>query len=149
MMSTLGFKETEYLLSYVSVAPLLTNIISAVFCLGCSAAFHLYSVKSKLAQDVLSRLDYGGISVLIFGSSVPIVIYGFACDGASFTKWTSFFVALTLDLACVVVTFIKKFDQSKYRPVRGIMFMLAGLATIAFFFLLHHNTTQDKIPVSA
>jgi adiponectin receptor len=109
-MESVGFKSTEYVLSYISVIPLLTNIISAVFCLGCSAAFHLYSVKSKLAQDVLSRLDYGGISVLIFGSSVPIVIYGFACDGASVLKWSSFIVALILDLACVAVTFIKKFD---------------------------------------
>ena len=67
-------------MNHISIMPLIANILSACFCLGCSAAFHLLFVQSQKILQVLSRLDYGGISVLIFGSIVPIVCYSFACQ---------------------------------------------------------------------
>jgi predicted membrane channel-forming protein YqfA (hemolysin III family) len=42
-------------------------IVTIVFCLGCSAVFHLLNVKSPEWNSVLARLDYGGISFTIFG----------------------------------------------------------------------------------
>ena len=78
-----GFQDANYILSYVSIAPLLISIASACFCLGCSAVFHLYYVQSPSLSDILSRLDYGGISVLIFGSALPIIYYSFACEPES------------------------------------------------------------------
>jgi hypothetical protein len=40
------FLDVDSILNYVSVAPLIINLAAAVFCFGCSAAFHLWSVKS-------------------------------------------------------------------------------------------------------
>ena len=54
-------------------------MFAAVFCLGCSALFHLVYVKSPKFQSIFSRLDYGGISMLILGSVIPIIYYSFAC----------------------------------------------------------------------
>jgi adiponectin receptor len=34
---------------------------------------------------------------------------------------------------CFVTTLIEKFDQPKYRPFRGIMFVCLGLSTCAIF----------------
>lgn len=74
------FKDAAYILNYVTVAPIILNTLAAVFCMGCSAIFHLGNVHSATVSAMLARLDYGGISVLIFGSSIPIITYAFACD---------------------------------------------------------------------
>lgn len=135
------------ILSYVTIAPLLVNLASAVFCLGCSATFHLYAVKSQKINNILSRLDYGGISILIFGSAVPPIIYGFACDGSFVARYTLLGCQLALCAACFIVTLIKKFDSPKYRPVRGFMFIGAGLATIAIFITNNVGDMDFKVKV--
>ena len=48
--------------------------------MSCSAIYHLAFVKNEKTQKVLARLDYGGISILIFGTSFPVLHYGVACD---------------------------------------------------------------------
>ena len=35
----------------------------------------------------------------------------------------------TMCLICFTVTLIPKFDQPKFRPMRGIMFMALGIST--------------------
>lgn len=77
-----GFKDASYILNYVSLFPIVLHTLAAMFCMGCSAAFHLYSAASENVSQVLARLDYGGISVLVFGSCFSVIQYTFACDGA-------------------------------------------------------------------
>jgi adiponectin receptor len=72
--------DTKSVLSAISVWPLACNTFAAVFCMGCSAVFHLMYVRSENTQKMLSRLDYGGISVLIFGTTIPVIIYAFPCQ---------------------------------------------------------------------
>ena len=74
------FLDANEILNYVPIWPLIMNMLSACFCMGCSAIYHLMCVKNPYFQQTLSRLDYGGISVLIFGSAFPILYYGFACE---------------------------------------------------------------------
>lgn len=133
------------MLSYVSVIPLLVNVFSAAFCLGCSAIYHLYSVKSETVKDVLIRLDYAGISVLIFGTTVPVMIYSFSCHGEFLTRWIWFGVCLALNTACFVMAMLKQMDSSKFRPVRGIMYMAAGLSSIGIFITLAVNQNENKM----
>jgi predicted membrane channel-forming protein YqfA (hemolysin III family) len=71
--------STEYL-TEVPVWPLAVHALAAVFCLGCSALYHLMHVRCENTSKILIRLDYGGITVLIFGSFVPILWYTFPCD---------------------------------------------------------------------
>lgn len=59
--------------------PVLIHLVSALFCLSCSTTFHLFSAYSSKVGDVLSRLDYAGISVLIAGSCFPPYYYMFCC----------------------------------------------------------------------
>ena len=73
------FLDADQILNEVPIWPLIINIFSACFCMGCSAIFHLLGAKNQNFQSTLSRLDYGGISILIFGSSFPIVYYSMAC----------------------------------------------------------------------
>ena len=54
-------------LTYVPRWPLLVHIFSAAFCLGCSSVYHLFMIHSEPIHELLSRLDYGGISILVMG----------------------------------------------------------------------------------
>ena len=107
-----------------------------MFCLGCSAAFHLYYVKSPKFSDFMSRLDYGGISVLIFGSAMPIMVYSFACEGEFIQRWVWVGLHATMSILCFVTTLIKQFDKPKFRPIRALMFVLAGLSIIVTFIVI-------------
>lgn len=98
---------------------------SAMICLLCSTTFHVFSNHSESMFYLFSRLDYTGISVLIMGSCVPAIYYGFYC------KYVSLIVHLTLIVilgcGCVIVSLKKTFSLPKYRAVRFGMFVLFGL----------------------
>lgn len=55
---------------------------------------------------------------------------------------------MTLDASCFIVTLMKKFDQAKFRPVRGIMYMTAGLSTAGIFITLGVSPNDNKMPIS-
>lgn len=56
------------------------HLISAALCLGLSALFHLCYVYSENVGTLLAKLDYGGITILIYGSTMPAIEYIFACN---------------------------------------------------------------------
>jgi adiponectin receptor len=60
--------------------------LGAAFCLGLSASFHTFSNHSPSVAQFWNRLDYAGISLLIAGSFVPSVYYGFWCHPAK--QWS-------------------------------------------------------------
>lgn len=51
----------------------------ATLCLGMSASFHTVSNHSPSVARFWNQLDYAGISLLITGSFIPSVYYGFYC----------------------------------------------------------------------
>ena len=52
----------------------------ATLCLGMSAAYHTISNHSPRVNKLGNQLDYVGIVLLITGSFVPSIYYGFWCD---------------------------------------------------------------------
>lgn len=54
--------------------------LGAVLCLGMSAIYHTISNHSPLVARQGNQLDYVGIVLLITGSFVPSVYYGFYCN---------------------------------------------------------------------
>ena len=69
----------ELILTYVPKWPLYVHLIAAVICMGCSAYYHLTSIVNERWKMIMSNLDYGGIAILIAGSSYPFIVYEFAC----------------------------------------------------------------------
>jgi len=57
--------------------PIYIHIVSAILCFLFSAIFHLFYTISPKFQNILSRLDYSGISILITGSCFAPNIYGY------------------------------------------------------------------------
>ena len=60
--------------------PLFIMLCAAIVCLGFSASFHLFGIMSKNIYQIMSRLDYAGITFLIAGSCFPPYFYFFYCE---------------------------------------------------------------------
>ena len=54
--------------------------VSVITCLGISAVYHLISNHSPEVARLGNQLDYIGIVILIAGSFVPSIYYGFYCE---------------------------------------------------------------------
>jgi len=66
-----------------------TFFLSAATCLGMSATYHTMSNHSDPIARFMNKLDYLGIVILIVGSFVPSVYYGFFCnERLMWTFWT-------------------------------------------------------------
>jgi adiponectin receptor len=72
--------DIDSYMNYVSKWPLFVHMASAAICLGLSAIYHLFFVYSMDAYSLLAKLDYAGITILIFGSTVPSIQYLYACN---------------------------------------------------------------------
>ncbi len=72
-------EDIDEYLNYVPKWPLFVHMISAAICLGISTVYHLFFVYSPSACTLLAKLDYIGITILIFGSAVPGISYMYAC----------------------------------------------------------------------
>jgi hypothetical protein len=64
--------------------------LGAVACLGMSATFHTISNHSHAVAKWGNQLDYAGIVLLIWGSFVPVLFYGFRRENAELMRayWT-------------------------------------------------------------
>ena len=63
--------------------------VGAAVCLSMSATFHAVSNHSPSVARMWNQFDYAGISVLIAGSFIPSVYYGFWCNPQrQWTYWT-------------------------------------------------------------
>jgi channel protein (hemolysin III family) len=117
--------------SEVAEWPILVFLGSAVMLLFASATYHLMYVVGQDWFVVLSRLDYASIALLIYGSTVPALYYGFYCE----PNWLyvySFFSALTCG-ACLVLGLSPKFRTNDWRLVRMSAFIACGLFGVVPF----------------
>ena len=76
--------------------PIVAFLMSAFACLFLSASYHLFNCHSRYLNDILLLLDYSGISILIAGSSIPPVFYGFYCDRRVGDAYLAAIIALSV-----------------------------------------------------
>lgn len=114
----------------------------AIICLGLSACYHTLSCHSHSVGRLFSKLDYCGISLLITGSFVPWLYYGFYCSLLP----KVFYLCLTifLGISSVVVSLWDKFSEPHFRPVRAGVFMAFGLSGVipGIHWLISHGFTE-------
>jgi len=127
-LSLSGLVDSPLVLTYVSRLPLFIHLSAICFCLGCSAIFHLFQIHSKKWNEILAKLDYGGISLLIMGSSIPPIWYNYSCAPVFWLR--NFFAILIISscMICFVITMMPSMNQPKYIKFRAIMFCILGLS---------------------
>jgi adiponectin receptor len=102
--------------------------MGAIVCLGFSFAFHTLSCHSEMVGKLFSKLDYCGIALLIMGSFVPWLYYGFYCHYQHKVVYLS--VVIVLGIFSIVASLWDKFSQPSLRPVRASVFMAFGLSGV-------------------
>jgi len=102
--------------------------LGAVMCLGLSSAFHTFHCHSEFVGKLFSKLDYCGIALLIMGSFVPWLYYGFYCDFQPKVIYLS--VVVVLGITSIIVSMWDRFGEPKFRPLRAGIFMGFGLSGI-------------------
>ncbi|KAK6110698.1 hemolysin-III related family protein [Brugia pahangi] len=100
----------------------------AIICLGMSFTFHTVSCHSVAVVRIFCKLDYLGISLLIIGSFVPWLYYGFYCRREP--KITYIAMVCVLGLGAVIVSLWDKFSESRYRPLRAGVFLAMGCSGV-------------------
>ena len=101
-------------------------LISAIICLGCSAIFHWFSAHSEKTNDILARLDYAGISILVAGSCYPPYYFFFYCEQFYRTVYLAF---ISIFAASVFLySFQKNFNKPQNRKFRGSLFLTLGIS---------------------
>ena len=103
-----------------------TFFLSAVTCMGMSATFHTISNHSLPVCSFGNKLDYLGIIILIVGSFLPALHYGFHCAPHLITFYS--LLLSGLGLICAAVTLMERFRSPAYRPFRAGMFVALGLS---------------------
>jgi channel protein (hemolysin III family) len=81
--------------------PILVFLLSGVVCLTTSAIYHLFNCHSLHVANMLLLVDYAGIGVLIAGSFVPPVYYGFYCDDTLRSAYLVTIVAMSTTSSAV------------------------------------------------
>ncbi|KAK3361174.1 hemolysin-III related-domain-containing protein [Lasiosphaeria ovina] len=100
----------------------------AFLCLGMSATYHTLSNHSPSVAKWGNKLDYSGIVLLIVGSYVPAIYYGFVCRPTLATLYLS--VISLLGLGCLVVSWFDHFRTPAWRPYRALMFVGLGASGV-------------------
>uniref|UniRef100_A0A0N5AFA9 Adiponectin receptor protein n=1 Tax=Syphacia muris TaxID=451379 RepID=A0A0N5AFA9_9BILA len=100
----------------------------AILCLGMSFTFHTVSCHSIGVVRIFCKLDYLGISLLIIGSFIPWIYYGFYCRREP--KITYIAMVTVLGIGAVIVSLWDKFSEPRYRPLRAGVFCAMGLSGV-------------------
>ena len=126
----------DKVLAYVPSWPLVVHLISGFFCLGFSAMFHLFMIQSKFVKNWMNSLDYGGICILIMGSSYPPIFYAFSC-GPVLPERNFFLYMITFtSISTFLMFMLPVMNTDKYRMFRAVWFSILGLsAGLPFIYI--------------
>ncbi|KAI5481430.1 hemolysin-III channel protein Izh2 [Pseudohyphozyma bogoriensis] len=97
---------------------------SAATCLGFSASFHCVSCHSMTVAHMYNKLDYIGIVVLISGTFVPLIHYGFFCAPNLHKLYLTMIILASLATVATVITPHAKTPE--YRRFRTFVFIALG-----------------------
>ncbi|KAL6306369.1 HlyIII-domain-containing protein [Sparassis latifolia] len=112
----------------VDVVAFMIFLSSAVFCLLSSAFYHTFTVHSQEISSRCNAVDYGGIVVLIVGSFIPCVHYGFYCDKYYQIFYSSLIIVAGLGAAYIVLN--PEYRKPTHRSARTKVFIALGLAAV-------------------
>ena len=121
-----------------------------------SIRFHIIANHSPPVNAFGNQLDYLGIVILMWGSTIPSVYYGFYCDPflqrvywtnvspiphpsntssigpPPFDPLNNFFQVTIFAALCTYATLNPSFRSPRLRPYRALMYTFLGLSAISF-----------------
>jgi adiponectin receptor len=123
--------------------PILIFLSSAIICLLGSTIYHTFHPVSDSVAKFLNKIDYVGIAILISGSSVPPIYYGFHCLHS--LRFLYLFIVLIFAILATYLALSDTFRGPKYRFFRVTVYILDGafgvlpLSHLIFFGKMNHD----------
>ena len=125
-------------------------MISATYCMTMSALYHLFTSLSEEVMQRFQGLDLAGISLLIWGSMVPMIYYSFCSE-----FWRNFYLfsfgaisSLTFSFSIFDYEKIFNLDSSRYIILRTSGFICSGAFAIFPILHLSYNYYFFGVPVA-
>jgi adiponectin receptor len=113
----------------VDVLMCLPFFIGAFGCLFLSAMFHTMYECCERSGSCWSKLDYIGITLLIYGSNWPCVHFMFFCEpGLQFVYLAGITV---LCIPTMIVVVADRFAGEEFKALRAVLFSALGLTALA------------------
>ncbi|RAH80862.1 Hly-III related protein, partial [Aspergillus japonicus CBS 114.51] len=103
-------------------------VVGAVLCLSISAIFHTVQNHSLHIARITNQMDYIGIVLLIVGSFIPSIFYGFYCHPILQTAYIT--MIAFLGLLCAAISAGPQFRHPRWRHFRARMFIVLGLSAV-------------------
>ncbi|TIA70463.1 hypothetical protein E3P91_03091 [Wallemia ichthyophaga] len=105
-----------------------TFILSAISCLSFSFLYHTFSNHSKTLANTWHALDYAGICILIAGSFIPSIYYGFYCSPTSQLLYMA--AMLIASSVALYIVLHPHYRRPSFRKARTSVFIALGLSSI-------------------
>jgi len=105
--------------------------VGAIACLALSFTFHTVGCHSERVGKFFNKLDYVGILLLIIGSFVPWLYYGFYCRPEP--KIIYMITIIVLGSVGLVMALWDKFATPNYRTLRAGVFTALGMFGVVPF----------------
>lgn len=112
----------------LDVAGFTVFFIGSVICLGFSATYHTVQCHSQAVSKRFNKLDYVGIVVMIVGSFLPALHYGFYCH-PHYQLLYSLAIS-SLGALAMYVVLSPSYATPAYRPYRTAVFLVLGLSAV-------------------
>ncbi|ORX70452.1 HlyIII-domain-containing protein, partial [Linderina pennispora] len=121
-----GVGYIDYIVVYV-------YLFAVMFCLSASVAFHTFACHSKSRHFHSLRCDFIGILILIAGSFVPLLYYGFFHSRPILIGYMV--MILGLAVAGVITSIVGKVEDPRRQAWRPVIFM--GIAISGLIPIIH------------
>ena len=138
--------DTATVLNFVPRWPVFINLITACLCLGLSATYHNFFYQNRYLMDKLATLDFGGICLLIMGSTYPPIFYPFACESTHEMRNVCLVVITIFCVGAFMLLLNKKVASSECRGFRSAMFISLGVSCV--LPLAYLSFAKDPVNVS-
>ncbi|KAJ1028594.1 hypothetical protein NDA16_001760 [Ustilago loliicola] len=102
--------------------------LGSVICLGFSSTYHAIQCHSHSVSKKFNKLDYVGIVVMIVGSFLPALHYGFYCHPHFQLAYSA--AITTLGGLAMYVVLAPSYATPAYRPYRTAVFLVLGLSAV-------------------
>jgi len=122
-----------------------TFFYGVAICFFLSATFHIFANHSPQVATFGNQLDYLGVVILMWGSTIPSIYYGLCADpDLQKFYWT---LVSVLAAVCAIATLHPKFRGPSFRPYRAAMYAGLGLSAVGFIvngLMLHGWEIQNQ-----
>ncbi|KAF8884916.1 hemolysin-III related-domain-containing protein [Gymnopilus junonius] len=127
--------ELHELMSWKDAVAIVIFLFSAILCLAASAFYHTATCHSEAAFDLFLQVashchafDYSGIIILIVGSFIPSIYYGFFCHS---NTQKLYLTAMTLaGIGAAFIVLDPEYAKPTHRGARTTVFIALGLCAI-------------------